>query len=217
MGSLIGELEAREAAARARVETLEAELAQLTARLEDEREAWSRLRITRETAAEVIMDLDGSGATAPAAGGAEPENRVQPGVRVVGAITVPHWRQGLSAAVLPDVYPDIIEVLTDAAKPMQAKQIVPRIGLPAVTGKIEGTRGKLKRLVERGWLTEDEPGRFTVARPGDGVEPVNSHGSRPSASRGNAPAARRSGVRTDRFARIARWAVADVWPACSAP
>ncbi|MFG2497428.1 hypothetical protein ACGFSB_04315 [Streptomyces sp. NPDC048441] len=38
--------------------------------------------------------------------------------------------------MLPDVYRDIIEVLTDAAKPMQAKQIVPRIGLPAVTGKI---------------------------------------------------------------------------------
>jgi hypothetical protein len=27
--------------------------------------------------------------------------------------------------------------------PMQAKQIVPRIGLPAVTPKIEGPRGKL--------------------------------------------------------------------------
>ncbi|MER5949519.1 hypothetical protein ABT127_26055 [Streptomyces sp. NPDC001904] len=109
MGSLIGELEAREAAARARVEALEEELARLTARLEDEREAWSRLRIARETVAEVIMDLDGSGATAPVAGGAEPENPLHPGVRVVGAITVPHWRQGLSAAVLPDVYRDIIE------------------------------------------------------------------------------------------------------------
>ncbi|MGW7067071.1 hypothetical protein ACWGII_18625 [Streptomyces sp. NPDC054855] len=124
------------------METLVAELARLTAPLEDEREAWSRLRIARETVAEVIMDLDGSGATAPVAGGAEPENPVHPGVRVVGAITVPHWRQGLSAAVLPDVYRDIIEVLTDAAKPMQAKQIVPRIGLPAVTGRIEGDTGE---------------------------------------------------------------------------
>ncbi|QCX74653.1 hypothetical protein C9F11_04750 [Streptomyces sp. YIM 121038] len=180
MGSLIGELEAREAAARAQVEALEAELARLTARLEDEREAWSRLRIARETVAEVIMDLNGSGATAPVASGVEPEKSVHPGGRVVGAITVPHWRQGLSAAVLPDVYRDIIEVLTDAEKPMQAKQIVPRIGLPAVTGKIEGTRGKLKRLVERGWLTEDKPGRFTVAHPGDGVEPVNSRNDKGS-------------------------------------
>ncbi|WP_372350910.1 hypothetical protein [Streptomyces sp. KL116D] len=43
--------------------------------------------------------------------------------------------------MLPDVYRDINEVLTDAAKPMQAQQIVPRIGLPAVTEKIEGMRG----------------------------------------------------------------------------
>lgn len=107
IGSLIGELEAREAVTRARVEALEGEIARLTTRLEDEREAWSRLRIARETVAEVIMDLGGSGATAPVASGAEPENPVHPGVRVVGAIRVPHWRQGLSAAVLPDVYRDI--------------------------------------------------------------------------------------------------------------
>ncbi|MFF4764261.1 transposase [Streptomyces sp. NPDC001292] len=31
-------------------------------------------------------------------------------------------------------------------------------------GEIEGTRSKLKRLVERGWLDEDDPGLFTPAR-----------------------------------------------------
>jgi hypothetical protein len=36
--------------------------------------------------------------------------------------------------------------------PVRAKQIVPRIGLPASAAKIQGTRSKLKRLVERGWL-----------------------------------------------------------------
>jgi hypothetical protein len=166
MGSLIEELEARELAARTRVEALETEITELTARLEGEREAWSRLRITRETVAEVITDLGGSGTTAPVAVGPEPEVAVEPEVRVVGAIMVPHWREGLSVDVLPDVYRDIVEVVADAAKPMQAKQIVPRIGLPAVSGKIEGTRGKLKRLVERGWLMEDQPGRFTAAHPG---------------------------------------------------
>lgn len=174
MGSLIGELEAREAAARARVETLETEIVELTARLEGEREAWSRLRITRETVAEVLTDLGGPGTAAPVAGGLEPEGVVGPGVRVVGAIMVPHWREGLSVEVLPDVYRDIVEVVTDAAKPLQAKQIVPRIGLPAVTAKIEGTRGKLKRLVERGWLTEDQPGQFTAAHPGRDIKSANS-------------------------------------------
>lgn len=41
---------------------------------------------------------------------------------------------------------------------------MPRIGLPAETAKIEDTRSKLKRLVERGWLDEDAPGLFTPAR-----------------------------------------------------
>ncbi|MFI6341332.1 hypothetical protein [Streptomyces sp. NPDC050535] len=47
---------------------------------------------------------------------------------------------------------------------------MPRIGLPAVTGKIEGTRGKLKWLVERGWLTEVTPGQFALAHPVAGRE-----------------------------------------------
>ncbi|WP_319595743.1 hypothetical protein [Streptomyces sp. ID05-04B] len=66
--------------------------------------------------------------------------------------------------MLPDVYRDIVEIVADAPGPLQAKQIVPRLGLEATTAKIEGTRGKLKRLVERGWLNEDAPGRFTLAR-----------------------------------------------------
>ncbi|MFI5868423.1 hypothetical protein [Streptomyces sp. NPDC051546] len=166
MGSLIEELEAREAAARARVEGLEAEIASLAARLEGEREAWSRLRITRETVAEVIGEMPGQ---VPVEDGATVAQGSQgPEVRVVGAIMVPHWREGLSVDVLPDVYRDIVEVVADTSKPMQAKQVVPRIGLPAVTGKIEGTRGKLKRLVERGWLVEDRPGLFTAAHPVSG-------------------------------------------------
>jgi hypothetical protein len=167
MGSLIEELERREAAARVRVVALEAEIVELTARLEGARETWSRLRITRETVADVITDLEAPGTTAPAAEGPSvPPKATGAGPRVVGSIMVPYWQEGLSVEALPDVYRDVMEVIADAGKPMQAKQIVPRIGLPAVTAKIEGTRGKLKRLVERGWLVEPEPGQFTVAHAG---------------------------------------------------
>ncbi len=168
---------AREAAARVRVEELEAEIAELTTRLEDKREALSRLRITRETVAEVITEWSGQ---APAETVISQQEMVEPEVRVVGAIMVPHRREGLTADVLPDMYRDIGEVVADAAGPMQAKQIVPRIGLQAVTGKIEGTRGKLKRLVERGRLVEDQPGRFRAAHPGPGGESVNSRNDKGS-------------------------------------
>jgi hypothetical protein len=54
-----------------------------------------------------------------------------------------------------------VDVIDDAPEAVRAKQVVPRIGLPAQTAKIEGTRGKLKRLVERGWLAEESAGLFT--------------------------------------------------------
>jgi hypothetical protein len=167
MASLVEELEAREAAARVRVEDLEARITELTGRLEAEREVWSRLRVTRETVTEVIAEISVSGVVDRPGEAMAVEDLVakpEP-VRVVGALMMPHWQEGVSAQVLPDVYRDIVEIVTDATGPMQAKQIVPRIGLPAVTAKIEGTRGKLKRLVERGWLREERPGLFALAHP----------------------------------------------------
>lgn len=65
----------------------------------------------------------------------------------------------MAVEVLPDVYRDIVEIVTEAPGPSQAKQVAPRIGPPVVAGKIEGTRGRLKRLVERGRLREDVPGQ----------------------------------------------------------
>ncbi|MEU6347560.1 hypothetical protein ABZ883_42365 [Streptomyces sp. NPDC046977] len=170
MGSLFEELEAREGAARVRVEELEAELAELSGQLDLARAGLERLRITRETVAEVLADMTpekaavGVEADRPTAG--EPAASAYAGAerRVIGVLTVPNWQPGMGADVLPQVYRDILEVVADAPGPVRAKQIVPRIGLPAETGKIEGTRSKLKRLVERGWLDEDTPGMFTPAR-----------------------------------------------------
>ncbi|MDH6119714.1 hypothetical protein ABH930_004475 [Kitasatospora sp. GAS204A] len=59
---------------------------------------------------------------------------------------MPNWQPGIGTEVLPSVYRDIVEAVADASGPVHAKQIVPRIGLPAETAKIEGTRSKLKRL-----------------------------------------------------------------------
>ncbi|MCY0940202.1 hypothetical protein [Streptomyces antarcticus] len=172
MVSLVEELEAREVAARARVEELRERIAELTVRLEAEREAWSRLVIARETVAEVVADLPD--VELPGVASVARAEPLISDARVIGAMTVPHWRQGMTAEVLPGVYRDIVEVVADAPGPVQAKQIVPRIGLPVQTGKIEGTRGKLKRLVQRGWLTEQVPGQFAFPHHGAGPGSVNS-------------------------------------------
>ncbi|MEJ8640550.1 hypothetical protein WKI68_02110 [Streptomyces sp. MS1.HAVA.3] len=64
----------------------------LAVRLEGEREAWSRLRITRETLAEVIGRMPGQGPVEDGSPVAEGSRGLE--VRVVGAIMVPHWRDG---------------------------------------------------------------------------------------------------------------------------
>ncbi|MFF3413023.1 hypothetical protein ACFYW8_44370 [Streptomyces sp. NPDC002742] len=174
MVSLPEELQAREDAARQRVEELQAEAVELALRLAKAREDLSWLEITRETVTQVLAELS--------AAKAEPDIPTEDASPLhmtsaphgVGVMMVPPWREGLVVAVLPDVYRDIVEIIADAPGPVQAKQIVPRIGLPTTTGKIEGTRGKLKRLVERGWLDEDTPGQFTLARQGPGRDRVNS-------------------------------------------
>ncbi|MFH9425720.1 hypothetical protein [Streptomyces sp. NPDC017529] len=171
MVSVPEELRAREAAARQRVEDLQAEAAELALRLEEAREYLSRLEITREAVAQVLADLSAAeaGPDAPAGDAPAPNEGSMP--HGSGVTTVPPWREGLAVAVLPGVYRGIVEVIANAPGPVQAKQIVPRIGLPTTTGKIEGTRSKLKRLVERNWLGEDAPGLFT-SPVGTGREPV---------------------------------------------
>ncbi|MFD5764057.1 hypothetical protein ACFWIZ_55445 [Streptomyces sp. NPDC127044] len=47
---------------------------------------------------------------------------------------MPNWQPGMASEVLPQAYRDILEVVADAPGPVRAKQIVPRIGLPAETG-----------------------------------------------------------------------------------
>ncbi|WP_319693281.1 hypothetical protein [Streptomyces sp. ME19-01-6] len=175
MNSLFEELAAREAAARVRVEELEAEVAELSGKLGLARESLERLRIARETVAEVLAEMTpekaamGGDARQPATSAPVASAYAGAERQVIGVLAVPNWQPGMGPEVLPRVCRDIVEVVADAPGPVRAKQIVPRIGLPAETGKIECRRSKLKRLVERGWLDEDVPGLFTLARRRGGV------------------------------------------------
>jgi hypothetical protein len=141
MGSLFEELETREAAARVRVEELEAEVAELSGRLELAREGLERLRIARETVAEVLAEMSPKVPVAAVDAGKAPVGeRVVSAYagaerQVVGVLTVPNWQPGMMSDVLPSVYRDIVEVVANAPGPVRAKQIVPRIGLPAETGR----------------------------------------------------------------------------------
>ncbi len=188
MGSLMAELEAREAAARGRAEALRARIAELTEQLAAEEDLLSRLGITRQTVLEILGGGDDhrwgplEGADG-GSGGVEVEQDGDAGVRAalrldgpvaraalaaapaaarvgVGAVTVPGWQAGVEEAVLPVAYRDVLEVLADAGKPLRTRQIAAALGLGEQRRSVEGLRLKLKRLVRRGWLAEPAAGLF---------------------------------------------------------
>ena len=163
MGSLIDELQRREAAARAEAGQLRGQIARLAERLAGVEEQLSRLVIAREVVDEV---LDGAAAEVSPASG-QPEVTASPGAGhspVIGVLAVPPWRAGVEASVLPQAYRDLLEVAEDADRPLRAGQIAAAAGLSTDKAKVEGLRAKLKRLVDRGWLAEEAgPGLFGLA------------------------------------------------------
>ncbi len=159
-------IERREAAARAEISELRSRMEELAGRLAEREAVLSRLEITRETMTEI---LSGDGAVTVSVDEAAGEipvsvDRSQAG-SPVGVRLVPQWEPGLEADVLPRSYRDVVEVLQDAVHPMRAHHLCAALGLSTDKNKgVEGFRSKLKRLVERGWLAEDEPGLFAHGR-----------------------------------------------------
>jgi hypothetical protein len=189
MASLIEELQRREAAARQEVDELRGEVARANERLARAEERLSRLEITRETVTEILGGVGADEAMAgrqaePAAADPAPASSGLAGGSAIGTVTVPPWRPGLAQSVLPPSYRDLLEILVDAGRPLRAGSIAAAAGLSTGKSKIEGLRSKLKRLAERGWLAEDEPGLFMLPRRDaqDGSRPPPGGGQAGSSS-----------------------------------
>jgi hypothetical protein len=60
-------------------------------------------------------------------------------------------------------YQQILAVFAAAEQPLRAKEICRALGVGVTANHTESLRAKLKRLVNRGVLTEDQPGLFTLA------------------------------------------------------
>jgi hypothetical protein len=80
---------------------------------------------------------------------------------------VPVWSEGLTSSVMSVDYERIVLTLADRTRleqgPATCQEMAVAFGLEAVPAKVEAVRGKAKRLVARGWLSEPEPGLFTLA------------------------------------------------------
>ncbi|MBK3645958.1 hypothetical protein [Streptomyces sp. MBT33] len=163
-------LEARRKAAVVRVEELEAELERVRVDLADAEEVLRCRVIGLEQYLEALAEEE---APAMVVGG--PSRRKPVGPRRA----VPHRE---NAAGVEDLLLDYQAVMAAAAEAgddgLGARRAAVVLGWDSASAsRVEGARARLKRLVERGWLVETKPGRFTllagqqadeVVRPGDG-------------------------------------------------
>jgi hypothetical protein len=165
MGSWLEELQRRESGARERAEELRDRIAELTEQLAVQERLLSRLQVTRETMIEILGaagdlgEVAGSGENG--ADSQEPEFESWSG-SPIGVVLVPQRGPRMEPSVLPQDYQDVLEVLTDAGRPLRAGHIAAGLGLEIAPSKVEGLRSKLKRLVARGWLDEQTPGLFAI-------------------------------------------------------
>ncbi|MGQ4438342.1 hypothetical protein ACN6LI_005119 [Streptomyces violaceoruber] len=161
MVSWLEEIERRAAAARAEISELRSRMEELAGRLAEREAVLSRLEITRETMTEILSGEGPVTVSVDEAAGEVPLPVDRSGAgSPVGVRLVPQWEPGVEADVLPRSYRDVVEVMQDAVHPMRAHHLCAALGLSTDKNKVEGFRSKLKRLVERGWLAEDEPGLF---------------------------------------------------------
>lgn len=75
---------------------------------------------------------------------------------------------------LPPGYRAILAAIETAEEGLRAKDICRALGLGTEPRHTEGTRAKLKRLVNRGILTEPELGLFTLTSPAPVTPEANS-------------------------------------------
>ena len=154
MPSMRAVLEARQKAAEVRVEDLAAELERVRAALAEAEEVLRRRVIGLEQYLEALAEAD---APAVAAGRVSQKKPVGP------RRAVPHRQDAAGTEVLSPDYQALMAAAVDAgADGFGARRAAVVLGWDSASAsRVEGARARLKRLVERGWLVEDKPGRFT--------------------------------------------------------
>jgi hypothetical protein len=162
---MLGLLEAREAAARERVEDVREAAARAAAALEAAEIELDRRVIAREELVEALAVCAAeTTAVTPALSEMEAESAPVP-APLPGSM-VPSWQEGLPVTVLAPDYQRILGVLADrpSSRSVRARQITVALGLEPTPAKVEGVRSKARRLAERGWLVQDASGKFSAGR-----------------------------------------------------
>ncbi|MFJ4832042.1 hypothetical protein ACIP79_19400 [Streptomyces sp. NPDC088747] len=147
-------LEARRKAATVRVEELEAELVRVRTDLADAEEVLRRRVIGLEQYLEALAE---DRAPAMVAVGSSSRRKA-----VGPRRTVPHRENAAGVEDLSVDHQVLMAAALDArADALGARRAAVVLGWDSASvSRVEGARARLKRLVERGWLVEERPGRF---------------------------------------------------------
>lgn len=158
MPSMRAVLEARRKAAAVRVEELEAELARVRTDLADAQEVLRRRVIGLEQYLEALAEDEEPTVTAVVSSRRKP---------VGPRRAVPHRENAAGVEDLSVDYQALMAAALDAgADGLGARRAAVVLGWDSASvSRVEGARARLKRLVERGWLVEEKPGRFMLPAP----------------------------------------------------
>ncbi|MFE9455194.1 hypothetical protein [Streptomyces sp. NPDC006739] len=168
MPSVVGLLEQRELGARRRVDELREEADRVQAELAVAEREWKEWVIARSRVGEVLAPVDETEDHARTERAMPAEEASSASRAAKPKSQVPMWREGLAWSVLSIDYQRILQALADRHRlrqgPLTCQEMAVLFGLDAVPAKVEALRSKAKRLVARGWLVEQQPGRFTLAQ-----------------------------------------------------
>lgn len=134
----------------------------LNAELAAAEEQLVRLRITRETVDEVLAGTPGRMEPPPFV---DVESAAVDVLAPLVPMLVAAQEAGDMTVTSP-AYRRILVTVAEAKGPVRSKDVCAAIGLSDAANHTEAMRGKLKKLVARGFLAEPEPGRFMLAVEG---------------------------------------------------
>ncbi|MFD7628980.1 hypothetical protein ACFV7Q_23605 [Streptomyces sp. NPDC059851] len=138
-------------ARRAELDELEEQLAKQLAKMRAERDELAVAERVLERVCEQLAEERASAAPMPG----------QVGGRAV--MLIPHRTTDVEETALPPDYQRILAAVRGAAGPVMARQVGEMLGADvSVRAKLEPLRGRLVRLVDRGWLRKLPDGRFTT-------------------------------------------------------
>ncbi|MEU8874543.1 hypothetical protein AB0D24_26050 [Streptomyces javensis] len=147
------ELLERITARRVELDELEERLAKQLAEVRAERDELAVAERVFERMSEQLADERASVVPPPTPG--------QVGGRAV--MLIPHRMPDTEETMLPPDYQRILAVVRQAAGPVMARQVGDALGIDvSMRSKLEPLRGKLVRLVDRGWLRKLPDKRFTT-------------------------------------------------------